>query len=273
MLELERALNAYAAPWHRRPFAEIDRRAVAIRLAELASKNGNGASNRFRAGISGYFAWAMREGLIEANPVAATNKQPENGARERVLSDAELAKIWKAADEAGGDYGAIVQLLMLTAARRDEIGGLERTEIEGDLIDLPPERTKSRRRHFIPLSAAALQILEARPREEEEGRKHVFGIGARGFSGWSKSKARLNDGVDDWTLHDFRRSFSTWANEHGAEPHLVEAQLGHTLQGVAAVYNLASHLPARRRLLERWAEHLEEIVAGKKPASVIKLRK
>jgi integrase len=271
MVELERFLNVYAAPWHRRPIAEIDRRTVAVRLSEIARKHGPGASNRFRAAVSGYLGWAMREGLIESNPVAATNKQTENGARSRTLSDLELAAIWKAADDST-QYGAILRLLMLLSARRDEVGGLKWSEIEGDLITLPPERTKSGHQHFIPLSAAALAIIEAQPRRE--GRDHIFGNGeGGGFSGWSKSKRLLDVAVDDWTPHDFRRSFSTWSNEHGAEPHLVEAQLGHVLQGVAATYNLATHLPARRRLLDRWAEHLGEIVAGKKPAAVIRLRK
>ena len=271
MVELERFLNVYAAPWHRRPITEIDRRAVAVRLSEIARKHGPGASNRFRAAVSGYLGWLTREGLAESNPVAATNKQPENGARSRTLSDPELAAIWKAADN-GTQYGAILRVLMLTGARRNEIGGLRRSEIEDDLITLPPERTKSGRQHFIPLSAAALEIIKAQPRRE--GRDHIFGNGEdSGFSGWSKSKRELLVAVDNWVPHDFRRCLSTWSNEHGAEPHLVEAQLGHVLQGVAATYNLATHLPARRRLLERWAEHLGEVVAGKKPAAVIKLRK
>ena len=74
------------------------------------------------------FAWAIGEGLCEANPVDGTNKASEDKPRERVLSDAELAAIWKAAPD--NDYGRIVRLLMLTAQRREEIGGLRWSEID-----------------------------------------------------------------------------------------------------------------------------------------------
>ena len=67
-------------------------------------------------------------GLPRANPVNGTNKASESKSRERVLSDAELVAIWKAAPD--NDYGRIVKLLMLTAQRREEIGGLAWSEID-----------------------------------------------------------------------------------------------------------------------------------------------
>jgi integrase len=274
MDELDRFFfrQSYFASWHGKPLTAIDRRTIATRLGELASECGNGASNRARAALSGYLGWCMREGLLDANPVPSTNKQPENGARSRVLTDAELAKIWEAAGGAG-QYGRIVRLLLLTAGRRAEIGDLRWSEVNLDtgLITLPPNRVKAGRTHFIPLPPAALAIIQAQPKRD--GRDPIFGRRRNGFWGWSRSKANLKVDVTDWNLHDFRRCFSTFSNEHGAEPHLVEAALGHTLGGIAAVYNKATHLPARRRLLERWADHIAEIVDGKKPATVVKLRK
>jgi integrase len=91
-----------------------------------------------------FFTWCMREGLIDSNVVIATNKNHEGGGRERVLSDDELRAVWTATS--GGDqHSAVVRLLLLTGARRDEIGGLKWDEIDFDdaMISLPGERTKT----------------------------------------------------------------------------------------------------------------------------------
>ena len=62
----------------------------------------------------------------------------------------------------------------------------------------------------------------------------------------------------------------------GVPPHVVEVLLGHAgghKGGVAGIYNRASYLDERRRALQRWADHIEQLVSGKKPATVVKLRK
>ena len=96
--EVERHLVAHAKPLHGRPVEGIDRRAVASRLAEIAKASGPAASNRVRTSLSAFFSWAAREGYVDSNPVAYTNKAVENGSRDRVLGDDELAMIWRAAD-------------------------------------------------------------------------------------------------------------------------------------------------------------------------------
>jgi integrase len=286
--ETDRHLTVHAKPLHGRPIEAIDRRTVATRLAEIAKASGPAAANRVRTSLSAFFSWSAREGLVEANPVAYTNKAVENGSRERVLADDELAAIWRALGD--NQYGAIVKLLMLTGARRDEIASLRWSEIDVDeaTVTLPPARTKNRREHIIPLSDQALAILSAQPqRLEADGalRDFVFGRGPRGFQDWSGSKADLDARITaarkgktlDWTLHDFRRSLSTALHERfNVQPHVVEAMLGHVgayKSGVRGVYNKAMYLDERRRALQRWAEHIEQVVSGKKPSTVVKLRK
>jgi integrase len=285
--ETERHLSAHAKPLHGRPIEAIDRRAVAIRLAEIAKASGPAASNRVRTSLSAFFSWAAREGYVESNPVAYTNKAIENGSRDRVLDDAELATIWRATDS--NQYGAIVKLLMLSGARRDEIASLTWSEIDlgAATITLPPARTKNRREHVIPLSEQARAILAAQPRrmQADGPRALVFGHGQRGFQDWSGSKADLDERIAaarkgralDWTPHDFRRSLSTSLHERfGVPPHVIEAALGHVgghKAGVAGTYNKALYFDERRRALQRWADHVEQLVSGKKPATIVKLRK
>ena len=261
-LETERHLLTHAKRLHPMPLAKIERRDIAIRLTEIATNSGPAAANRVRASLSALFAWAMREGLVESNPVTNTNKAIEGGSRSRVLSKDELRAIWNAL--ADDDFGDIVKLLALTGQRRDEIGGLrwEELDLDNALISLPPERTKPKRAHDIPLSPPALAILKNRRRERE----HVFGKRA-GYQGWSHSKGSLNQraGISDWRLHDLRRTVSTiMHDELGIAPHIVEAVLNHVSghrAGVAGVYNRALYKCEKATALTRWADYLLAVLA------------
>jgi integrase len=261
---------------HGLQLSAITRRDIATVIAKVAEDSGGTASNHVRSSLSTLFSWSIREGLIEANPVTGTNKADERP-RSRTLSPEELRSIWI---HAGDDqYGAIIRLLALTAARADEIAGLRWSEIRGDTIVLPRERVKSDREHEIFLTAAAREILEAQPRRiNADGRPRdlIFGHGAgRGFSGWSSAKKKFDARIAEaagkplpaWVTHDLRRSFSTHANELGlALPHVIEACLGHISgfrSGVASVYNLARYQSERRIALERWAETLLSWVEGR----------
>ena len=264
-VETERHLLVTAKPLHSHPVKKLDRRVIAMRLAAAAESSGPVAANRLRASLSTYFTWLAREGLVEVNVVANTNRAPENGARSRVLADIELRDIWCAA---GDDrYGAIVKLLMLTGARRDEIASLQWSEIDldGALIVLPPARVKNRRIHEIPLAPAALEILQAQPHRTTD---FVFGhVGQSGFQGWSKAKAELDARLrlPAWRLHDLRRTTSTIMHDRlDVPPHIVEAVLGHVSghkAGVAGHYNYAKYQQAKRAALTLWADHLAKVVA------------
>jgi integrase len=257
-LETQRHLLVAWKPLHDLPVAEVTRRAVAARLAEFSGVT----AIRARAALSACFVWAICEGLAEANPVAGTNRPPEPRSRERVLSDGELAAIWRACGD--DDYGRIVRLLTLTAQRRDEVGAMRWDEIGDGVWTLPRTRTKNHREHALPLTEAMLALLP----DPREGREFVFGAGAGAFSGWSQSKARLDAraGVAGWRLHDLRRTAATvMADRLGVMPHIVEAVLNHVSghkAGVAGVYNRATYRAEMGRALEAWGEHVAMVVVG-----------
>jgi integrase len=260
--ETKRHLNTHWKPLHDLPVASIDRATVAGQLNKIERASGAATANRARSTLSALFVWAMGEGEAKENPTSNTNKRDENGPRERVLEDAELASIYAACDKAD-DYPRIVRLLALTACRREEIGALRWSEIDFDkkTITIPKERTKNKARHIVPLSEAALAILKEIPRQDRE---HVFGYGYGGFSGWSQSKKRLDAkcGVKFWTLHDLRRTMRTGMAKLGILPHVAEAVLNHLPPKIVRTYAPTEqdiYAKEKREALDMWAHHLEMI--------------
>ena len=98
-----------------------------------------------------------------ANPFADLPVAKGIAKRERVLSDEEIAEIWRAAGDAASPYGTIIRLLILTGQRRGEVAGMTWGEISDDLATwtIPGERTKNGAAHIVPLSAPARDLLRA----------------------------------------------------------------------------------------------------------------
>jgi integrase len=231
-------------------------------------------ANRARAALSACFAWAVREGLADSNPVIGTNRWDEQS-RDRVLSADELAVVWHAAGDDA--YGTIIKLLILLGQRLNEIGGLRWSEIIDGTIQLPSERTKNGRAHGVPLSALAQGLLDSRPRVGD----FVFGQ-HRPFTRWAKSKLELDERIEKmggklahWTHHDLRRSCASGMGEIGIAPFVVETVLNHVSGhrgGIAGVYNKSDYRREKKHALELWASHVEEVVAGGGRHKVVQLR-
>ena len=272
--EISRYLEKYWQPLHDQNIEGVQRRDVVGVIDTISDEHGKVAADRARTALSAFFAWAIDRGYLDLNPVQNIARRAQNGARNRVLSEAELAAVTLAC--ADDDYGCIVRLLILTGQRKSEIGGLLWPEIDTDKhqIDLPAERTKNSRPHIVPLSDEGLAIVRRLLRRE--GRNYLFGSGIGPFSGWSKSKSKLDARIAaarveaneqplaPWTLHDLRRSVVTHLHERGfAQPHVVEAIVNHASGhrgGVAGVYNKALYLPERRSALDLWGRHMAALV-------------
>jgi len=260
-VEATRYLQRSWRPLHDKPVNEITRQMVRERRNEIVSESGAVSANRALAALSGLCGWAIDQEYISGTNPTSDIKPLHEEDRERVLSKEELVEIWLAAGD--DEFGRIVKLLMLTGQRRQEIGGLEWTEVrlQRALIDLPERRTKNKKRHLIPLSEPALTLLG------NGAGGFVFGECAP-YADWSYDKAnldkRLAKTLPHWTLHDIRRTFVTNMNELGfAEPHVVEAIVNHISghkSGVAGKYNHAQYLEQRREALDKWGRYLTGLV-------------
>jgi len=292
----ERNLLKHAKALHALPLRKITRREIAAVLTAIG-KHHSVAANRVRSSLSGFFSWAMTQGLVDANPVIGTAKNEERS-RDRVLLPAELRAIWAALTESR--YSDIIRLLALTGARAREIAELRWSEIHDDTIILPGDRTKNGKAHVIPLAKGARDSIARQSRHSD----FVFGHNKDSgpFAGWSKAKLELDARIaaagkvlPHWTTHDLRRTFATYAGgglpEHllkklppvdkklasglGIPPHVIEAALNHVSgfkAGVAGIYNGSSYSAEVKTALDRWAEHLMAIVEGR-DSNVMPLRR
>jgi integrase len=258
MVEVQRHLSVQCKSLHHLRLVEINRRTIALTLAEIETASGPVARNRVRSSLSAFFAYAIREGLLDtANPTSGTGTANEGGSRDRVLSEAELKAVLAAL---GFDpFSEIVRLLVLSGQRRSEIGSLKWNEVdfERGLITLSAERCKNHKQHEFPISTQVRAVLERQPRNGE----FVFGE----FRSWARAKVELDkrlNGMPHWTLHDCRRTAATLMCELGTQPHVVEQILNHmsgSKAGIAGVYNKARYTDAMREALQLWGTYVDRL--------------
>jgi integrase len=225
--------------------------------------------NHAAVALKVFFTWAHKKRLVSDNPTfgLSTQKSPP---RARVLTDDELRGVWTATDKIGGHFGTIVKLLVVTGQRRGEIAALQTSWIKNSTITTPASIAKNGREHTIPLGTLCGEFLLT------NGQTNCLYFPARGktdtpFNGWSKAKDALDklSGVQDWTLHDLRRTFATRLAEMGIAPHIIERLLNHvsgTISGVAAVYNRHHFLPEMKDAIDKWEARLAAILAASETA-------
>lgn len=285
--------NSVLKHWSGRPLTTITKRDV-IDLVEAINDRGRGVTaNRTLTILKTFFTWARKQDMRADSPAELVDAPAAEKSRNRTLSDAELAALWKAAETEGYPFGDMVRLLILTGARRDELREAPRSEfdINTALWKLPADRAKNGREHHVPLTGAALEILNGKqvPKHRArlkrtglpriKGKKLLFTLtGDTPVSGLSTAKKRIDKAMltelrktdpkaalEPWTLHDLRRTIASGLQRLGFSIEIVEAVLNHksgTLRGVAGIYARHDYLPEKTRALESWARHVDQIVNG-----------
>jgi integrase len=300
--ETKRLIERELKPeWGSRPILDISRRDVIELLDGIIDRGSPVQANRTLAHMRRLFNWAKEREIVEANPAAGLRMPTPEVERDRTLSDDELRLFWKACDAIGWPFGPMFKLLLLTAQRRSEVAGMRWSELklpERQWV-IPRERAKNDREHLVHLSERAVEIINTLPRFVGEasgrgGKPSTSDLlftttGASAASGFSKAKERVHakmnkllrrgleqeegqeqeepeeeeGGIEEWTLHDLRRTAATGMARLNIAPHVVDRILNHvsgTIRGVAAVYNRHAYLEERRTALEIWSRYVENLV-------------
>jgi len=260
--------------WKHKLITEISRNDVLRLLDVITDRGAPILANRTLAYVRWWLNWCVERGILQASPAAGIEKPTAEKSRERVLEDDEVTAIWDVAGNLGYPSGPFLKVLLLSAQRRGEVATMrwQDVDLERRIWALPSTATKARRPHDVPLSSQLVALIGELPRFEGP---YVFSTtsGRKAINGFSKMKARCDktlkdeeSQVDDWTMHDFRRTASTWLAGAGVPPHILGALLNHTpgkIQGITSIYNRFRYVEERRAALEKWAGHLARLTEQK----------
>ena len=302
--EYERILRQYVLPiWGSRPIASIRRADVVALLDGIVDGTGPGVkqprltvgtaaarpnsdrrtmAHHVLAVVRKMFRWhqARDEGFVTPVVVGMSPLvRPSERARERILSDDELRSVWAALSTTSYPFGPLVKFLLLTAQRRDEVAEARWSEIDLTTAawTIPAERYKTKRQNVVPLSGAAIELLTSLPSFDEscDGKLVFSTTGTTGFSGFSKSKRRLDEvcGVTGWTLHDLRRTARTLMVRAGVRSEIAERVLGHVIGGVAGVYDRHDYALEKRLAMDALAAEIERVLQPQSTSVVVMMRR
>lgn len=161
-----------------------------------------------------------------------------------------------------------VRLLLLSACRPGEVLGARWSEIDTlrARLTIPAERMKKRNMHVVPLSRQALVLLEEL-RKLTGQREYLFpsrpGSKVKTLSGMALLKAVKRAAARDIHAHGFRAMFSTYVSESLKWPDVVkEAALAHGKQGIEGAYDRATHYAERVKLMQWYANEIDDAVKG-----------
>jgi integrase len=258
-----------------RPIADITAPEVLAMLRVVEGKGALDTAHRMMQVCGQVFMYAIATGRAERNPVPDLRgalKTPVTK-HHAYLKAAELPEYLKRLEAYDGESQTklALRLLLLTYVRTTELRAAQWTEFDLDKAEwrIPAERMKMKEEHIVPLSRQAIEVL--RELQKLTGhRELVFPIQHKPSSFMSENTmlyALYRMGYHSRTTgHGFRSTASTILNENGFHADVIERQLAHGERNkVRAAYNHAQYLPERRKMMQWWADYLDDI-ATKSPS-------
>lgn len=267
-----------------KPTAGIRRRDVIALLETIAERSGKGAAVGTLAVLRQLLNRAVDRDIIDVNPAAAVKPASIIGkaeARDRLISDAELPVLWRAIDAVGEPFATVYRVLLLTGARREEIGAARWSEFDekAGTLEVPGERTKNGKPNLIALPPLAEKLIAEMPRFAGP---YIFTTtaGARPVGAFSQAKERLDAAIGgkvaSFVIHDFRRVVRSNLGRLKVPPVVAELCLGHNQRGIVKVYDQHDYFEEKQSALRQWEARLLSLVepapSGDKVVPIAKRR-
>jgi integrase len=221
------------------------------------------------------FAYAIAREQVTHNPAAAIEARyiAQAKSRDVALSPTEIGELLRGiyASSMRRSHKLALHLLVICMIRKSELLKARWSEFDLEACEwaIPGERMKKQKPHVVYLSTQASSILEEL---NTLASGSDFVLPSRSTLSKHISRSTLNvaiRGLDldiqDFVIHDFRRTASTRLHEAGFAPDWIEKALSHKQQGVRGIYNRAEYAEQRKRMLQQWADFVDaQIEDGKK---------
>jgi integrase len=268
--------------------------AMAARLLARVGKKAPTAANDLLRYLRRVFRFGVRRHLIASSPVAEFNLSDAGGkesARRRTLSRDELERLFKALRDSpsfGGTNLLTIKLLLALGVRKGELLRAKWSEFDldgvtdfGPVWRLAAKRTKTATPLSIPLAPAAVGWLKALrevscgsefilPKRRRDRRQRALHVG---IGTLNAALAGVDHGLDEFTIHDLRRTMRTHLSSLGIRSEVAERCLNHKLPGVQGVYNTHDYFAERKAALETWTSLLLEIERGERKVAPMRSRR
>jgi len=260
-----------------RPIAEIKAPELLAMLRRIESRGALETAHRVRTICGQIFRYAVATGRAERDPAADLKGAlpPYKKNHLAAITDPkDVAPLLRAIDSYKGSFvvKCALQLAPLVFVRPGELRQAEWTEIDLDAAEwnIPAERMKMKVAHLVPLSSQAEEIFRELKLLTGNSR-YVFPSGrsfARPMSNNAINAAlrRMGFGTEEMTGHGFRAMARTILDEVlQVRPDFIEHQMAHAVRDPnGRAYNRTAHLAERRKMMQTWADYLNELKTGVK---------
>lgn len=260
--EIERCLTKYVLPtWEARDFTSIRRGDVVALLDVIEDKHGPRQADAVLTIVRSIANWFATRNENYLSPIVRGMNRDDSKSRKRsrILDDDEIRAVWRTAD---GTFGAIIQLALLTAQRREKLAALRWDDVTLDgEWRIPAEEREKGSGGVLVLPPMAINIIRAQPRFGTN--PFVFaGRGNGHFNGFSPCKRALDSRakIEPWVIHDLRRTARSLMSRAGVRPDIAERVMGHAIAGVEGVYDRHQYCDEKAEALKRLAALVETII-------------
>ncbi|HUA89852.1 MAG TPA: integrase arm-type DNA-binding domain-containing protein [Steroidobacteraceae bacterium] len=256
------------------PISEITAQQFLPLLKGIEEQGKSETAHRVRSLASRIFSYAEATGRAPQGDVTRSLRDaltPLVVSHHPTITDpAKVGELLLAIDSYTGqpETCCALKLAPLVMLRPRELRYGEWSEVSFEKAEwrIPAERMKMDSPHIVPLSRQAVVILYDLKKAASERAKHIFPVsgskdGVMSENTMSKALRLLGYPGDVMTAHGFRSMASTLLNEQQTwHPDAIERQLAHSPRDkIRAAYNYAEHLPERRRMMQAWADYLEDL--------------